>query len=93
MFVQVVVYTTTPEQAATFARTVAELAAASRAEAGCLEFKASRGEDGTTFVLYEEWRDDAALEAHYATEHFQRLGINGIRKLAASRTAYKTLPL
>ena len=93
MFVQVVVYTVDADRSDEFARTVAELAAASRTEPGCMEFKASRAEDGRTFVLYEEWRDDAALEAHYAMEHFQRLGINGIRKLAASRTAYKTFPL
>ena len=46
-----------------------------------------------TFVLYEKWRDQAALDAHYATEHFTRLGVNGVRPLATSRLAVKGTPV
>ena len=40
-------------------------------------------------MLFEKWRDQAALDAHYATEHFKRLGANGIRPLATGRSAVK----
>ena len=43
--------------------------------------------------LYEEWRDQAALDEHYKTDHFIRFGVNGIRTLAVNRLAHRALPL
>lgn len=37
-----------------------------RAESGCIEFRLSENAEEGTLHLYEEWRDDAALAAHYA---------------------------
>ena len=93
MLVQVVTYTFPPERADEAERLLRELGAASRAEAGCAGFDVVRGEDGATFVLYEQWRDAAALEEHFATEHFKRLGAAGFRTFALSRTAVKGRPL
>jgi quinol monooxygenase YgiN len=51
-----------------------ELARASRAEPGCLQFQPNRAiEDPRRFLLYEEYADEAAFEAHTDSEHFNRL--------------------
>lgn len=89
MLVNAVLYTIPEDRADEVAAILRELAVASRAEPGCLGFEAARGEDGTSFVLYEKWRDQAALDAHYASEHFVRLGANGLRRLATDRRAVK----
>ena len=43
----------------------------------------------TSFFLYEIWRDQAALDAHYLTDHFQEYGVNGVRKLAKERIGHR----
>ena len=46
------------------------VAAASRQEAGCLGYRLyAATEDPLAFVFIEEWKDDAALQAHFGTEH------------------------
>ena len=80
MLVNVVTYTFRADQADDAAGMLAQLAALSRLEP-------------RTFILYQTWTESAALEAHYATEHFMRLGANGIRPLAESRVAHKCTPL
>jgi quinol monooxygenase YgiN len=90
MLVNAVIYTFPVDKAAEAERTLVELRDASRAEPGCITFDVSRSmEDENVFVLYEEWVDQAALDVHYATEHFARLGINGIRKLASERIGHR----
>ncbi|MDQ6924668.1 MAG: antibiotic biosynthesis monooxygenase [Candidatus Eremiobacteraeota bacterium] len=91
MLVNVVTYTFPKERADEVERLLRELGDAARAEAGCAGFDVCCGDDENpgTFVLFEKWRGQAALDAHYATEHFKRLGANGIRPLATSRHAVK----
>ncbi len=91
MLVNAVTYTFTAERADEVERLLRELGDASRREAGCAGFDVCRGDADSrgTFVLFEKWRDQAALDAHYQTEHFQRLGANGIRPLATDRSAVK----
>jgi quinol monooxygenase YgiN len=94
MLINAVTYTFPPEAADEAERLFTELAAASRKEPGCSGYLVARGiEDPTSFALYETWNDQAALEVHYATEHFQRLGVNGIRTIMASRSAMLARPL
>jgi quinol monooxygenase YgiN len=64
-------------------RVLRDLTAASRAEPGCLEYRVSRSlEDARTFVLYEEYEDAAAFQAHRDSEHFRRLALDdGIPRL------------
>jgi quinol monooxygenase YgiN len=45
------------------------------------------------FLLWEEYKDQSAIDSHLATEHFKRLGINGIRVLAKQRVAEIAIPL
>ena len=40
-----------------------------RSEAGCIEFVLHTAPDGTMLYLYEVWRDQAALDAHYAQDY------------------------
>jgi quinol monooxygenase YgiN len=44
-------------------------------EAGCIEYQAyvDRKDKGTVLLL-EKWKDDAALEAHFATPHMAEFG-------------------
>ena len=45
----------------------------SRAEPGTLTYTAHRSlEDPRDFLLYEAYRDEAAFEAHQATDYFKR---------------------
>jgi quinol monooxygenase YgiN len=89
MHVISVVYTFPEERAGEAEGIFQELALASRQEAGCLGYEVLRGGDGAraTFCLFEKWRDQAAFDFHLATEHFQRLGVNGFRTFATSRNA------
>ncbi|MER8042196.1 putative quinol monooxygenase [Streptomyces sp. NPDC094032] len=51
-----------------------EIAAASRAEPGCLEYRAVRArENPREFVLFEGYADEAALAAHRESAHFKAL--------------------
>ncbi len=94
MLVNTVIYTFPADKADDAARLLVDLAAASRSEPGCHRFEVSRSnDDPRVFVLSEEWADSAALDAHFATEHFVTYGANGIRRLAESRVAYQCTPL
>jgi quinol monooxygenase YgiN len=95
MLMQVVTYTFPADWLDEVEKTLRELKTGSLREEGCLQFDVCRGtgDDAGTFVLYEKWRDQAALDAHYETEIFVRLGVNGIRPLATSRHAVKGTPV
>jgi len=41
----------------------------------------------------EVYRDQEAVDAHAASEHFQRLVVNGVRPLAQGRKIEKVLPI
>ena len=71
-----------------------ELAAASREEPGCEAYVPCRDpEDAGSILIYEQYRDKAAFEEHGASEHFQRLALNGLFELMESRERnfYETL--
>lgn len=57
-----------------------------RAEAGCLRYDVLRAiEDPRRFVLVEVYRDDAALQAHSASDHFKRYVLGEALDLLESR--------
>ncbi len=94
MLVNAVIYTFPADKADEAARLLIPLRDGSRAEAGCITFDVSRSnDDPNVFVLFEEWRDQAALDEHYKTEHFITFGVNGIRALASNRLAHRCSPL
>lgn len=64
----------------------AELRRLSLAEPGCLGYELYRGVDGGAGVLlHERYRDDAALEAHRTSAHYQELVVERIRPLLVER--------
>jgi quinol monooxygenase YgiN len=51
---------------------LADLAAGSREEPGCLGFRVLLTDEPGELVLLSHWHDEAALRAHYATRHYRR---------------------
>jgi quinol monooxygenase YgiN len=50
------------------------LVEATRQEAGVISYELVRSvEDPTTFLMIEQYADEAALAAHFETEHFGRM--------------------
>ena len=51
-------------------KAIVEMVRASRAEDGCLDYSFARDiADPDTLILFERWRDRAALEAHGTSAH------------------------
>lgn len=86
MLVNSVHYTFAAENADKAAAIFLELREISLKEEGVISFAVGRGRDNpNVFALWEEYRDKEALDAHFASEHFNRLVINGVRPLAKTR--------
>lgn len=59
-----------PERREDAVRLALEVAAATRAEPGCLSYRFYADlEDPGTFFIFEEWRDQTALDGHFTTPH------------------------
>jgi quinol monooxygenase YgiN len=55
------------------------LALATRQEPGCVSYVPHRVDgDPDTVLIYEQYQDQAALEAHRASTHFRRYAIGGL---------------
>ncbi len=71
-----------------------KLTGPTRAEPGCRMYLAHRSTaDPRRFFLYEQYDDQAALDAHRASEHFGRFGANGLFPIIESRTPEIYVPL
>jgi quinol monooxygenase YgiN len=71
-----------------------ELADASRGEPGCVHYiPVQDPEKPRSFLIYEQYNDEAAFEEHGASEHFQRLAAGRLFGLMESRERnfYETL--
>jgi quinol monooxygenase YgiN len=69
-----------------------ELALASRQEPGCVTYVPHFIEgDPDTVLIYEQYRDHAAQEAHRASEHFRKFAIGGLYQLLKERTSENLL--
>jgi quinol monooxygenase YgiN len=66
------------------------LTQASRQEPGCVTYIAHFVvDDPSTVVIYEQYVDEAALEHHRHTPHFQQYAAGGLYKLKHSRQVEK----
>lgn len=66
----------------------------SRKESGCLMYVGHQStEDLRKFLFYEQYKDEAALQAHRDSPHFQQYVIGGLDKIMESRSRdlYHTL--
>jgi quinol monooxygenase YgiN len=70
------------------------LAAESRKEPGCLMFQVHKHKtDARRFFIYEQFRDDAALEAHRAAPHFLQFAKKELPKVAERTEGHLFEPL
>ena len=61
------------------AEILCQLTEASRKEPGCVSYVPHFVEgEGSTVVIYEQYRDEAALEFHRATPHFHQFAVGGL---------------
>jgi quinol monooxygenase YgiN len=64
-----------------------KLEAASRKEPGCLMYVVHRHvADPRRFFIYEQYKDDAAVDAHRNAPHFKQYAAEGLHMIA-TRTA------
>lgn len=55
---------------------------ASRQEPGCIGYTVHRhNTDPRRFLIYEQYRDEAALEAHRSALHFQEYAVKALRSI------------
>jgi quinol monooxygenase YgiN len=75
-----------PEDRQRIVELLAELAKASRQEPGCVTY-VPHSVDGEpdTVVIYEQYRDQKAVEAHRATPHFRDYAVGGLYQLMLDR--------
>jgi quinol monooxygenase YgiN len=65
---------------------VSRLATASRREPGCRIYQPHRDpSDARVMFLYEQYEDQAAFDAHGASEHFETIGKGELFPLMESR--------
>ncbi|MEI6808392.1 MAG: putative quinol monooxygenase [bacterium] len=70
-----------------FAAAAKTIIAASRAEPGCISYTLYQDPyDKTAFFFFEEWKDQAAIDAHFAMPHFKAFGPS-IKDLVAGAPA------
>jgi (4S)-4-hydroxy-5-phosphonooxypentane-2,3-dione isomerase len=68
------------------AELIARLAKASDAEPGNVHYIPHRStENPRTFMIYEQYRDEAAFEEHAQTEHFQTIAVGELFGLMEER--------
>jgi quinol monooxygenase YgiN len=79
------------QQVADFFKPLTE---ASRQEPGCLFYAAHQHrDDPRKFLVYEQYKDDAALDAHRNSAHFKQYATDGLYKFVESREADLYRPL
>ncbi len=62
------------------------LALASRKEPGCVTFVPHHVDgDPETVLVYEQYRDQAAVDAHRASPHFKQFAVGGLYQLMKQR--------
>jgi quinol monooxygenase YgiN len=64
-----------------------KLATASRQEPGCLAYTPHRIDgDPETVLIYEQYKDAAALSAHQESEHFKKYAVGGLYQKMRDRS-------
>jgi quinol monooxygenase YgiN len=94
MIIHSIQFTFDSKDADTVESILRELRDASVKEPGVVQFDVGRSpEKPNVFALWEVYRDKDAIEAHRATEHYQRLVVNGVRPLAQQRLVETFVPI
>ena len=80
-----------PDKVDAFIAATKDLIEKSRAEEGCVSYSLYQDpRDKTKFLFFEEWKNQAAVDYHFATEHFQKFGevLNDCASAPAIITVY-----
>ena len=94
MLIQSIHFTFASKDADTVEALFRQLRDASRQEPGVIQFDVGRSRDKpAVFALWEVYRDREALDAHLASEHYQRLVANGVRPLVQERSIERVVPI
>ena len=94
MIVLAVVWDARPGHEDEVADLFRKLEADSRREPGCLMYIVHRHKDQPArFFIYEQYRDDAALQAHRDSSHFQEYAVKGLANSADRVQGDLYLPL
>lgn len=76
-----------PEDRIEVAEILRSLAEASRREPGCISYVPHHVEgDPDTVVIYEQYMDDAAEEAHRKSLHFKQYAVGGLYQKMLERS-------
>lgn len=71
-----------------------EMTEESRKEAGCLQYATLQSrENPRSFAVYEQYVDQAALDSHRTSAHFNRCVRDGVRALIESSTFEVLVPI
>ena len=82
MVVLAVVWVAKPGHEDEVAEVFRKLESESRREPGCLMYVVHRKKDEPgRFFIYEQYRDDAALQAHKDSPHFQEYAVKGLANI------------
>lgn len=72
----------------------AKLQDASRKEPGCLMYVVHRSlADHRRFFVYEQYRDEAAVDAHRNAPHFRQYAVEGLHMIATRTSGELYRPL
>ena len=94
MVILVVGWTAKPGKEEDVARLFRALQEESRKEPGCLLYVAQRHRDEPArFLVYEQYKDEAALEAHRATPHFLQIARGELPQVAGRTEANLYTPI
>lgn len=94
MIVLAVTWVANPGKEAEVAGIFAKLQQASRQEPGCLMYVVHRHRtDSSRFFIYEQYKDDAALDAHRRSQHFQDYAVNALASIGDRREGELYFPL
>lgn len=76
-----------PEDRDEITATLIALTAASRQEPGCIAYvPCTLDAEPDNVMIWEQYRDKAAAEAHRATEHFKEYAVGGLYQKMRKRT-------
>lgn len=94
MVVLAVTWVANPGHEEEVAEIFRRLEAASRTEPGCLMYIVHRHkDDARTFFIYEQYKDEAALQAHKDTAHFQEHAVKGLKDIGVRKQGDLYSPL
>ncbi len=90
MFVVIARWEAKPGEEEAVANVLRTMTPLTRAEPGCRMYIAHRStEDPRSFLIYEQYEDEAALQAHRESEHFKvHVLRDGVNRLAQRDAAF-----